>query len=329
MDKLSLITKPIADKLSEFGTLFKESLSTPATDYPSGILQDALLRILSHSGKQMRPILVLLTAKNYGEVNSSTLNGAVGLELLHTASLVHDDVVDESLERRGQPSTNAIYNNKVSVLVGDYILSTALYYVAGTGNRRMVSYLAELGRILSQGEIDQLTNISRTAISEADYFQVIRQKTAALFAACAKIGALSVNASEEEIRRAEIFGETLGLIFQIKDDIFDYYESLEIGKPTGNDMAEGKLTLPVIHALTSTGDEAMFRLAAKIKARTIDHDEIQQLVAFTKQNGGIDYAKEKMEELRKQCQAYISSCPDGEIRIALTEYLDFIIQRTS
>ena len=276
----------------------------------------------------MRPMLILLIAKNYGGISSVTQHSAVGLELLHTASLVHDDVVDESKERRGQASVNAQYNNKVAVLVGDYVLSTALLNVALTNNTHIVQSLAELGRTLSNGEILQLSNIQNSEFSEGVYYEVIKMKTAALFEACCEIGAMSANATEEDLEKAKSFGRNLGIIFQIRDDIFDYYDSKEIGKPTGNDMAEGKLTLPVLYALNSTEDEEMKAIARKVKSRDVSQEEISRLVAFTKANGGIEYAEQKMLELRSQCLQFIDAeSVTEEIRIALTAYIDYVIQR--
>lgn len=310
--------------MGDFNALFDHSLS-----HTDGMLSQALAHIRQKTGKRMRPMLILLMARNYGAVTDSTLNAAVGLELLHTASLVHDDVVDESGERRGQASLNATYNNKVAVLVGDYLLSTALLHVAYTGNKQIVQYLAELGRTLASGEILQLSNIRSQGISEDVYYQVIRQKTAALFEACCAIGMLSAGAAEADIVAAKEFGCNLGMIFQIRDDIFDYFESADIGKPTGNDMAEGKLTLPVIYALNTVGDEAMFALARKVKEGTVTADEIAVLVDFTKNNGGIEYARRRMDELRMQCDAFIrGSVGDREIGDALTAYVDFVIRRT-
>lgn len=310
--------------MGDFNALFDHSLS-----HTDGMLSQALAHIRQKTGKRMRPMLILLMARNYGAVTDSTLNAAVGLELLHTASLVHDDVVDESGERRGQASLNATYNNKVAVLVGDYLLSTALLHVAYTGNKQIVQYLADLGRTLASGEILQLSNIRSQGISEDVYYQVIRQKTAALFEACCAIGALSAGAAEADIVAAKEFGCNLGMIFQIRDDIFDYFESADIGKPTGNDMAEGKLTLPVIYALNTVGDEAMFALARKVKEGTVTADEIAVLVDFTKNNGGIEYARRRMDELRMQCDAFIrGSVGDREIGDALTAYVDFVIRRT-
>lgn len=276
----------------------------------------------------MRPMLILLIAKNYGGISSVTQHSAVGLELLHTASLVHDDVVDESKERRGQASVNAEYNNKVAVLVGDYVLSTALLNVALTNNTHIVQSLAELGRTLSNGEILQLSNIQNSEFSEEVYYEVIKMKTAALFEACCEIGAMSANATEEDLKKAKTFGRNLGIIFQIRDDIFDYYDSKEIGKPTGNDMAEGKLTLPVLYVLNSTEDEEMKAIARKVKTRDVSQEEISRLVAFTKANGGIEYAEQKMLELRSQCLQFIDAeSVTEEIRIALTAYIDYVIQR--
>ena len=276
----------------------------------------------------MRPMLILLIAKNYGGISSVTQHSAVGLELLHTASLVHDDVVDESKERRGQASVNAEYNNKVAVLVGDYVLSTALLNVALTNNTHIVQSLAELGRTLSNGEILQLSNIQNSEFSEEVYYEVIKMKTAALFEACCEIGAMSANATAEDLEKAKSFGRNLGIIFQIRDDIFDYYDSKEIGKPTGNDMTEGKLTLPVLYALNSTEDEEMKAIARKVKSRDVSLEEISRLVAFTKANGGIEYAEQKMLELRSQCLQFIDAeSVTEEIRIALTAYIDYVIQR--
>lgn len=323
MDYLKKIKQPIETDLSDFIEMFNESLS-----HTDGMLAQVLEHIRKRAGKRMRPMLILLMAKNYGCVSEVTQHSGVGLELLHTASLVHDDVVDESTERRGQASVNATYNNKVAVLVGDYLLSTALLHVSLTDNQQIVQYLAELGRTLAKGEILQLSNISNSNISEDIYYQVIKQKTAALFEACCAIGALSAGADADEIEAAKLFGQNLGIAFQIRDDIFDYYDSQEIGKPTGNDMAEGKLTLPVIHALNATGNEEMIALARKVKEGSVDSDEIARLVEFTKNNGGIEYAEERMEYFRQLCIDFIDkSVVKTDVKEALLAYVDFVIQR--
>ena len=322
MDYLSTIRKPIEGEMDDFVKLFAQCLT-----YEEGLLGQVLSHIRQRGGKRMRPMLIFLTAKNYGIISDVTQNAALGLELLHTASLVHDDVVDESSERRGQPSVNASYNNKVAVLVGDYILSTALLRVALSDNNRIVQHLADLGRTLAAGEVLQLSNISNEEISEDIYYQVIDKKTAALFESCSVLGTLAAGVSEEEIEKARNFGHYIGMIFQIRDDIFDYFESKEIGKPTGNDMVEGKLTLPVIYALNHTDMPAIHTLAKKVKAGTINPDEIAVLVEFTKTNGGIEYAEQKMEEFAQKAQKYIDECVKPELKEAFTAYLEYVIQR--
>ena len=323
MDYLSVIKKPITDELNHFIELFNTSL-----EHQDGLLSQVLMFIKQRSGKRMRPMLMLLVAKAFGRVSEVTQHAAIGLELLHTASLVHDDVVDESGERRGQASVNAFYDNKVAVLVGDYILSTALLHVSFTSSDRIVSGLAELGRTLSDGEILQLENISNQTISEEAYYEVIKRKTAALFEACTEIGALSVGASKEDVEQARLFGLHLGMAFQIRDDIFDYYESNDIGKPTGNDMAEGKLTLPVIHAVLATDNGTMKDLALKVKKGEVTPEEVAQLVAFTKENGGIEYAEAKMREFKNKAIGFIEEkIQDTDIKQALNAYLDYVIER--
>ena len=323
MDYLSQIRQPIEREIASFIRLFNESLS-----HTDGLLSNTLEHIRQRGGKRMRPILTLLVAKNLGEVNDTTQHAAVGLELLHTASLVHDDVVDESSERRGQPSVNASFNNKVAVLVGDYILSTALYYVSKSGNTEIITSLAQLGQTLSSGEILQLNNFEDEGISEEVYYQVISKKTASLFATCAQNGALSVGASAEEVRAAYEFGMSIGMVFQIRDDIFDYFDSKEIGKPTGNDMAEGKLTLPVIYALRHSNYESMLTLARKVKKGMINADEIAVLVDFAKVNGGIDYAVKRMNDFSEQAKKYIDfHVKQPDIREALCKYLEYVALR--
>lgn len=322
MDYLSVIKEPIASDFQDFQFKFQDALM-----YSDGILSSALAHIRQRTGKQMRPMLTLLSAKNYGQISDVTHYAAVALELLHTASLVHDDVVDESSERRGQPSVNVSYNNKVAVLVGDYILSTCLLNVSFTNNHRILYYLSELGRTLASGEILQLQNINNQEISEDAYFQVIRQKTASLFETCCSMGALSVGASDEDVEKAKMFGQNLGTIFQIRDDIFDYFDSVDIGKPTGNDMREGKLTLPVIYALTHSDFEPMKLLARKVKVGKINADEIAVLVEFTKRQGGIEYAEQKMEEIAVDARRYIESSVKPELQEAFSMYLDYVIQR--
>lgn len=322
MDILSQIRKPVAEDLARYERLFDTVL-----DHEDDFLGRALQYVRSRKGKMMRPLLVLLIARECGAVGEKVLHSAVTLELLHTASLVHDDVVDESNERRGQASVNAVYGNQVSVLVGDYLLSKSLQEAAFTGSLRIVDIISRLGGTLSEGEIFQIANIRSEQISEEAYFRIIDHKTAALFAACAELGALSADAGEDFIEKARRFGEIVGICFQIRDDIFDYYSNSEIGKPTGRDMAEGKLTLPVIYALNSTNDAAMLALAEKVKKGEADRAEIETLIAFAKQNGGIEYAERKMQELRAQAYAAIASFKNEAVRKSLEQYIDFVIDR--
>ena len=244
MDKLTAIRRPVEQELTAYKELFDAALA-----HEDDFLGQALDYVRRRQGKMMRPLLVVLMAKELGKVSVNSLRSAVTLELLHTASLVHDDVVDESGERRGQRSVNAVYDNKVAVLVGDYLLSTSLLQAAQTSNIHVVEIISRLGGTLSEGEVYQLANIRKEHISEEAYFHIIYHKTAALFAACAELGAISAGGSADYVARAKRFGELVGLCFQIRDDIFDYYEDSKIGKPTGNDMLEGKLTLPVIYAI--------------------------------------------------------------------------------
>lgn len=323
MDALALIRRPIETELAEYKTLFEKALS-----HDSPLLGDVLKHIRTRQGKMMRPILVLLAAKWGGKVTDATLHAAVTLEVLHTASLVHDDVVDESSKRRGQLSVNAAYNNKVAVLVGDYLLSTALIYSAFTRHLDIVEKISLLGQTLSEGELLQLSNVSKEEIvSEESYFSVISKKTAALFASCAEIGIISANGTGEQARRARRFGELVGICFQIRDDIFDYFTNSNIGKPTGNDMTEGKLTLPVLYALKSTGNTEMTEIAYHVKSGEVTPDEIQKLVSFTVDNGGIDYARKKMDEFRNEAYELLSDCKEEAIKNSFKAYIDFCIER--
>ena len=323
MDYLSTIKQPISQELDEFILRFSDSLS-----HTDGLLSQALEHIKNRGGKRMRPMLIFLLAKNFGQVSDLTQNAALGLELLHTASLVHDDVVDESTERRGQASVNATYNNKVAVLVGDYVLSTALLHISYTRSDIIVRELANLGRTLSNGEILQLSNIRNQIISEDVYYQVIMQKTAALFESCATIGALSAGASSVQVEAAKVFGRNIGIIFQIRDDIFDYFDSKDIGKPTGNDMMEGKLTLPIIYALNHQPNPQMDLLAQKVKNGTVKTDEIAQLVDFAKQNGGIEYAEKRMKDYHQSAKEFINRWViKDDLKTSLSAYLDFVIER--
>ena len=322
MDKLTQLRQPVAEELLRYKALFDSTLT-----HDDDFLGSALAYLRRREGKMMRPLLVLLMAKELGEVGESTLRSAVTLELLHTASLVHDDVVDESAERRGQRSVNAVYDNKVAVLLGDYLLSMALLQSALTNHIRVVEIISRLGGTLSEGEIYQLNNIRTETVSEEAYFKVIRHKTAALFAACAELGARSAGGSEAYVARARRFGELVGLCFQIRDDIFDYFSDSEIGKPTGNDMAEGKLTLPAIFALNHSGDAEIHACAQRIKSGEATPAEIARLVEYTKAHGGIEYAEQRMLELRDEALSLLPHWQSPAVREALEGYIHFVVER--
>lgn len=322
MDRSSLIIAPIIGEMEEFKTLFGSTLSSSNL-----LLQDVIAHIRQKSGKMMRPMLVLLAAKLLGDVRPATLHAAAALELLHTASLVHDDVVDESTERRGQLSVNAVFNNKVAVLTGDYLLATALLQAASTRHLDIIDLISALGRELAEGELLQLSNVQNQQFSEEVYFEVIRKKTAMLFAACTQAGALSVGADAAKTETLRKFGEYIGLCFQIKDDIFDYYDSKEIGKPTGNDMLEGKLTLPVLYALNSTHDAEATAIALRVKSGKATLDEISRLIAFAKDNGGIEYARQAMRCHRDRALALLDNVSDSDVKTALAAYIDYVVER--
>ena len=322
MDSISLIRTPIEAELADFKNLFDSSLSSS-----NALLDSVVSHIRQRNGKMMRPILVLLVARLYGAVRPSTLHAAVSLELLHTASLVHDDVVDESTERRGQLSVNAIFNNKVAVLTGDYLLATSLVHAEQTHSHPIIQLVSLLGQDLADGELLQLSNVSNHSFSESVYFDVIRKKTAALFAACTKAAAFSVGVGEEEAEFARLLGEYIGICFQIKDDIFDYFDSKEIGKPTGNDMLEGKLTLPALYVLNSTKDSAMLEIAIRVKEGTATPDEIARLIGFIKENGGIEYAVHTMNLYKQKAFGLLASLPDSDVCAALRAYLDYVVDR--
>jgi len=322
MERLEQIKRPISTEFEVFKQKFDASLRSS-----NSLLGEVINFIKRRRGKMMRPMLTLLMAKLYGEIKDSTYYVAISLELLHTASLVHDDVVDESDKRRGQSSVNAIYDNKVSVLVGDYLLATSLANAAMTGDVKLVELVSRLGQELSEGEIIQLSNTNASDFSESVYFDVIEKKTAALFAAAAEAGARSVKSSDEKVKKAAQFGELIGIAFQIKDDIFDYYFSDELGKPTGNDMKEGKLTLPALYVLNTLKNPSMIELALKIRALDASDEEIAYFIDYVKQNGGIDYATKVMIEYRNKALDILPESISGELRLALTSFIDYVIER--
>lgn len=321
MSTFDTILRPIE---TEFAT-FRKMQDDLAVN-PNPLLREIILHVNKQRGKQMRPMMVLLFGKMFGEVVDSTYSAALALELLHTASLVHDDVVDESMQRRGQASVNAIYNNKLAVLVGDYLLSTALVFTGRCGDPRITNIVGALGQTLADGEIFQMFHSHEKLVSEEVYFEIIRKKTASLFSSCAEIGALSVNASADDVTRARQIGEYIGICFQIRDDIFDYYTN-DVGKPTGNDMREGKLTLPIIYAVRTQGDEHIKLMIDRLKEGGLSDIEINELIEFAKDNGGIEYAEQTMHQYRQKAINLLPSGIDEAVRTAVIAYMDAVINR--
>lgn len=324
MDPKLLIRKPIEAELAQYAALF-EAVMTHKEDFMGQFLD----YVRQRKGKMMRPMLVLLLAKAWGEVTEATLRSAVCLELLHTSSLIHDDVVDESNERRGVAAVHQVYDNKIAVLLGDFMLAKTLEQSALTGSLEVVKTVARLGATLAEGEILQLEHVHQEAISEETYYTIIRRKTASLFEACGLVAALTSGVSAEQLERARSFGEKVGLCFQIRDDIFDYFDDAAIGKPRGNDMAEGKLTLPVIYALKQTADAEAMAIAQRVKQGVADREEIARLIDFAKQHGGIAHAEAQMEALRHEAVALLANISHTAVREALTAYMDYVIGRQS
>ena len=288
MDQKILIAEPIAAELEKFKSYYKQSISCDNIR-----IQSIIDYIMKSDGKHIRPILLFLAAKSCGNINEVTYNSAITIELLHTASLIHDDVVDESKMRRGRVSLNAIYDNKMAVLAGDYFLSTALIKSVLTGNIDIISEISDLGRNLAEGELNQLSLVKEIIIDEREYFEVIKKKTASLMSVCMKVGAISVNATEEEIETFESLGEYIGICFQMRDDIFDYFDH-NVGKPTGNDIHEGKITLPLLHALTNKNAKNRDKMLAIVNSKAFTDENIQLLISFAKENGGIEYTYKNM-----------------------------------
>lgn len=317
------IIEPVASEFERFNKDFEASLRSETNR-----LRSAIDVILSSTGKHVRPLLVLLTAKACGQVTDNTINSAVLLELLHTATLIHDDVIDETKQRRGVPSLNAIFDNRISVLVGDYILSTALIRSIQTGDMRIVGIISTLGRDLSEGEIRQLEIAEESLIDEDSYLQIIRKKTASLLSACAEIGAISAGASMGRVVLCREIGEYLGYAFQLKDDLFDYFKDLKIGKPTGNDIREGKVTLPLLYALRESRKEESARFMDVILRKDFTNEHINALIDFAKTNGGIEYTEKLMRTYRDKAIHLLLQLPESEARDALSRLADYIIERS-
>lgn len=313
----------ISSDLERLQKIIKQSLSSN-----SPLLNKIVDKYLETKGKQIRPIIVVLSAKFFGaEVSDGVLCGAASVELLHNASLIHDDVIDETKQRRGHDTINNTWDNHIAVLVGDFFVSNALACAIRTNDFRVISTISELGKELSTGEIDQIDVAKHHSIDEQTYFSIINKKTASLFQSCVKVGGYSVGASDIDIANLSKFVELLGLSFQIKDDIFDYFKDDAIGKPTGNDLREGKVTLPLIYALSHTESPRHGEMRRLADSDSLTTEQIETLIDFAKAEGGIEYAYATMERLRAEARGILEPYPDNEAKRAFLSLFDYIIKR--
>lgn len=302
-------SRVIKESLQEEFKLFDMYLAK-ALENENERIADIVKHAFKVEGKRIRPMLVFLVAKACGNITQATYHGAVTVELLHTATLVHDDVVDESNVRRGQPSARAIFDNKRAVLAGDYLLSSALCESAKTRNFEIIEIISQLGMNLAEGELNQYSLANEIIISEAEYYQVIEMKTASLLHACTKIGAITAGANRDTVEEFGIIGNMLGMVFQIRDDIFDYFNG-NIGKPTGNDIREGKITLPLIYALNNASKEESDKMMDIISSVDFSSDNIETLLNFAKDNGGIEYAQKVCDDLLNKAETLLNEISVG------------------
>lgn len=322
MPKLKSIQQYISPELEALEKRIHQQLESS-----SQLMNTVIDAYLQKKGKQIRPIIVLLTAKLVGEVNDNTLAAAAAVELLHNASLIHDDVVDNSKMRRGEPTINAVWDNHIAVLVGDFFVSSAMQQAIATGDIRVIDTLCFLGKMLSLGELDQIYNARYHYLTEESYFHVIEYKTASLFTACARMGCLSVGIDDERADMMAEFAKLLGLCFQIRDDIYDYCENDEIGKPTGNDLKEGKITLPLLYVLLCEEAPNHKEMLALAEKEELSDEEISLLTRYAIDNGGIDYAYERMAQLRDKAMEVLSKFPVNQASKSLAQLLDIIVSR--
>lgn len=322
MTKFEQIRGNLKGELAELNRIISDSLCSD-----NALMEQIVHEFLKTKGKQIRPILSILTGRLFGGESDTIIKAAASIELLHNASLIHDDVIDESAERRGQPTINRIWDNHIAVLVGDFFVSSALSCAVATGEPRVIKVMADRARQLSLGEISQLDNTRKHFVSEQSYYDTIRCKTAALFCSCVEVGGYAAHAPEDRLARIVKYAELFGLCFQIKDDIFDYYNDPKIGKPTGNDLREGKRTLPLIHVLANDNAPRVAEMRALSEKTQLDSHEIDTLIAFAKDNGGIEYAEQKMYELRDEAFAILNEFDESMEIEAFKSLFSFVIER--
>jgi octaprenyl-diphosphate synthase len=323
MNSVQEIKAPIREELSKFESHFRESMKS---DVP--LLNKITHYIVKRKGKQMRPMFVFLSGKVFGEVREGTYTAASLIELLHTATLVHDDVVDDANERRGYFSLNALWKNKIAVLVGDYLLSRGLLTSVENDQQELLRIVSRAVERMSEGELLQMEKARLLNLTEETYYRVIGHKTASLISACCEAGAYSTEASEEERERMRAFGEAVGMAFQIKDDLFDYGDGMDTGKATGIDIQERKLTLPLIHTMANSDKRTKKRLGKIIKERNKDRKQVEEVIDTVRSNGGLDYAREQMEGFKRKALEELYTMPDNEARRALEGLVIYTTERS-
>jgi len=323
MKIVAQIKEPIAYEMELFEEKFALSMRSKVA-----LLNRITHYIVNRKGKQMRPMFVFLTAKmlGNGEVNDRTYRGASVIELIHTASLVHDDVVDDSNQRRGFFSLNALWKNKIAVLVGDFLFSKGLLLSIDNGDTDLLQIISVAVREISEGELLQIEKARKLDITEELYYEIIRQKTATLIAACCALGARAVYANDEEVKRMHKFGELIGQAFQIKDDLFDYGETA-IGKPTGIDIKEQKMTLPLIYVLNNASKKDKKWLINSVKNHNTNKKRVKEVIAFVKENGGLDYAISKMKSFQQEALTLLNTYPDSPYKASLELMVNYVIDR--
>ena len=323
MSVIEKIKKPIHDEMDKFEPFFRESMQTKVP-----LLNVIMNYILRRKGKQMRPMFVFLTAKMLkNDIDKSTYTAASLIELLHTATLIHDDVVDEAYERRGFFSINALWKSKISVLAGDYLLSRGLLLAVENNEYELLKIVSVAVKEMSEGELLQIQQSRKLKITEDIYYNIIRKKTAALIAACTACGAKSAGADNEMVEKMRLFGEHVGMAFQIKDDLLDYQNNGSIGKPSGNDIKEKKLTLPIIHVLKNASDSDQKRILSIVKRHNKNKAKVKEVIDFVIANGGLDYTIQKMNEYQKKALDLLKEIPDGESKESMTELVNYVVSR--
>lgn len=319
---LTSIKKPVREEMSHFEAYFGKTMKS---DVP--LLKIILNYIFRRKGKQMRPLLVFLTAKLNGEIGEPTYVAATFIELLHTASLVHDDVVDDARERRGALSINALWNSKIAVLVGDYMLSKGLLIGVEKNRHDMLGIISEAVKSMSEGELLQLQKSRKLNIREEDYFRIIRSKTAALIAACTATGARSVTENHDTIRLMKELGENIGIAFQIRDDILDFEGNGLTGKASGNDIKEKKITLPLIHALEQSSDQRKKHILRIVGNKHKTGSDIKEVAHFVVEHGGMEYARATMNQYRDKALAILDAYPESDVKNSFREFVNYTTSR--